>query len=613
MMKLRYIILALLLLAVPVISVNAQQPEYFLHTVTKGQGLYSISRMYGVTEDEIIKLNPGSETVIKVGQELRIPNKQQSSSGKFHTIQKGETLYRLSVENRVSVKEICDANPGLSADNFKIGQVITIPAPSDEDPLTSTIEAAGDNLPVETAQVLETINRITNDTATYKTLHKVARKETVYRISRDYGITQEELLSANPQLKKGKLRKGDIIKIPFSAQEIAERNRKLTEAQSKMESIADSTLFRLNESNEPEDIFDDGVLRAALILPFAFEDSATDERAKMVEFYRGTLLALERLKDENISVDLKVIDSKAEGNSLQPILQNGQLDNIDIIFGPRWTSQITETAKWSTQHKVPLVLPFNSNADEVFDNPYVYQLNTPQSYFHQEIYDHFVKQFPNPNVILLDADEYKRNDFIEGLKNVMIDRNIPYTVAPVDTAVQTVMDLLVPDKQNIFIINSDESGPLVTMLPVLQIINRMKDPQIETHLFGYPKYQIYASDHLEEMYEVDTWFYSWFYTNNMLMDAVDFGSAYRRAFSRQMLVSYPSYASYGYDMSYYFLKGLSIYGRDFENHLNQLKTNPIQMGFKFERVNNWGGFINRKVFFVHFSNDYKVEKIDFDR
>jgi hypothetical protein len=37
------------------------------------------------------------------------------------------------------------------------------------------------------------------------------------------------------------------------------------------------------------------------------------------------------------------------------------------------------------------------------------------------------------------------------------------------------------------------------------------------------------------------------------------------------------------------------------------------MGFKFERVNNWGGFMNSKVFFVHFSNDFKIEKIDFDK
>ena len=33
----------------------AQSENYFLHTVTKGQGLYSISRMYGVTEAEIIQ------------------------------------------------------------------------------------------------------------------------------------------------------------------------------------------------------------------------------------------------------------------------------------------------------------------------------------------------------------------------------------------------------------------------------------------------------------------------------------------------------------------------------------------------------------------------------
>ena len=99
----------------------------------------------------------------------------------------------------------------------------------------------------------------------------------------------------------------------------------------------------------------------------------------------------------------------------------------------------------------------------------------------------------------------------------------------------------------------------------------------------------------------------------MLKESVDFNALFRRSFSRQMLVSYPSFASYGYDTGYYFLKGIATYGKDFENHLNEIKTDPVQMGFKFERVNNWGGFINRKVFFVHFSNEYKVEKIDFDK
>ena len=135
---LRHVALAIAL-AVSTQWTAAQTNNYFLHTVTKGQGLYSISRMYGVTEADIISLNPGSGTVIKVGQQLRIPqaNNQRQVEGltqgtankgeRFHTIKTGETLYRLTVIYGLTAREICNANPGLSAENFKVGQVITIP------------------------------------------------------------------------------------------------------------------------------------------------------------------------------------------------------------------------------------------------------------------------------------------------------------------------------------------------------------------------------------------------------------------------------------------------------------------------------------------------------
>ena len=607
-MNLRKTIFAVLLTMLACIPAGAQ--EYFLHTVTQGQGLYSISRMYGVTEDDIIKLNPGSEKVIKVGQELRIPNIKKPSTGKFHTIQKGETLYRLSVENRISVKELCDANPGLSASNFKIGQVITIPAPSDEDPLQSTLENAGAATPRE---IMADVQTIKSDTVKYKTTHTVKKRENIFRISRNYGITQEEFLAANPEYRKAKLRQGAVVNIPFTRAEIEQRNKLLSEARDRMESISDSTLFFMNEQKDKDEKEDDGILTAALILPFSLNDSSTTLQKQMVEFYQGMLLALDRLKNEGVSVNLKLFDSEGEDKSLTPLLESGQLDDADIIFGPRWTRHITEVAQWAAEHQVPMVNLMNRDADDVYNNPYVYHLNTPLSYFNQEIYNHFLTQFKNPNVIILDADEYKRNDFIDGLKQVLKDNDIPTSTVMVDTAYQAILDFIMPDKQNIFIINSNSSEPLNTMLPVLQLITRTKSPDVETHLFGYPEYQIYAPDHLEEFYEVDTWFFSWFYTNNMLKESVDFNNLFRRSFSRQMLVSYPSFAPYGYDTGYYFLKGLSMYGKDLENHLNEIDTNPVHTGFKFERTNNWGGFINRKVFFVHFSNEYKVEKIDFDK
>ena len=605
MRNLRTIISTVLLTVLFGIQAGAQ--EYFMHTVTQGQGLYSISRMYGVTEDDIIKLNPGSERVIRTGQELRIPNRKQPASGKFHTIQKGETLYRLSVENRISVKELCDANPGLSVENFKIGQVITIPAPSDEDPLTSTIENAGDKAPQE---IMADIRTISSDTVAYRTTHVVGKRETIFRICRNYDITQAEFLEANPEYRYNKLKQGAVVRIPFSKDELAQRRQRINDAHNRMQSISDSTLFSMNELQQEES---DGIITAALILPFSLDDSTSTLQKQMIEFYQGMLLSLDRLKNENISVNLKVFDSEGEDKSLTPLLESGQLDDVDIIFGPRWTNHISEVARWAAARRIPVVNPMNRDADDVYNNPYVYQLNTPQSYFNQEIYNHFLEQFSNPNVIIMDADEFRRNEFIDGLKTILKDHNIPYSTLDIDTAYQELMDTLVPGKQNIMIINSSSSGPLNTLLPVMQLITRTKAPEIETHLFGYPEYQIYAQDHLDELYEVDTWFYTWFYTNNMLQESVEFNNKFRRSFSRQMLVSYPSFAPYGYDTGYYFLKGLATYGKDFENHLNELDTNPVHTGFKFERVNNWGGFINRKVFFVHFSNEYKVEKIDFDR
>jgi len=606
MNRIKTILLAVLFTAVFTVRTSAQ--DYFMHTVTQGQGLYSISRMYGVTEDEIIRLNPGSEKVIRTGQELRIPNRNQTNSGRFHTIQKGETLYRLSVENRISVKELCDANPGLSAQNFKIGQVITIPAPSDEDPLASTIENAGQDAP---AAILEDAQTIFSDTARYKTTHEVKKRETIFRICRNYGISQAEFLAANPDYRYIKLRQGAVVNIPFSKAELEQRHQRQTAAQTRIESITDSALFKLNERKEQDE---DGIITAALILPFSLNDSTTTLQKQMIEFYQGVMMALDRLKDENVSVNLKVFDSEGEDTPIEPLLESGKLDDVDIIFGPRFTTHISAVARWSTAHQVPVVpLIINSNFDDVFNNPYVYQLNPSQSYFLQETYNHFLEQFPNPNVILLDADEFKKNEFIDGLKHVLADHDIPLTTLMVDTAYQQIMDTLVAGKQNIFIINTDSSEPLNTMLPVLQLVNRTKASDIETHLFGYPRYQTYATDHLEEFYEVDTWFYSWFYTNNMLQESVDFNNRFRRSFSRQMLISYPSYASYGYDTGYYFLKGLSTYGKELSDHLNDINFDPVQMGFKFERVNNWGGFMNSKVFFVHFSNDFKIEKIDFDK
>lgn len=625
-MKKAFRFILTLLIACAAQWVHAQSNGYFLHTVTKGQGLYSISRMYGVTENDIIALNPGSDVVIKVGQQLRIPQREQnatlgqSSKERFHTIKTGETLYRLTVIYSLTAREICDANPGLSAENFKVGQVIVIPPTKADNEVQPTQKVTEPNPLIgqqgtkgQSITATQDIKGATDPEC--RTQHLVKRKENIYRISRMYGITELELINANPELKSRKLKRGEIICIPYAKGK--EKPHTTVVEQPVQEVVTpvhptDEELFT-EVKGATEEITQ---IKAAIILPFMLDgENASGEQQKMVEFYEGFLLALDSLKREGVSVDLHVYDSGSEDQSIANILNSPEMRGTNIIFGPVHKKHIAEVSAFADTTGTRVVIPFERNIDQVFTNPYLYQVNTPQSYFYSEVYDHFFRRFPHPNIIFFEEPGEKEDGMIPGFKQELDSRDIDYTVLVADTATNkdTIRNHFKLYHENILMMTSEKSGALNNMMPVFQLLVRdTATTKYDMHLFGYPQYQVYTNNHLASFYEIDTYFYSSFYTNNLLPQAVNFHKKYRRIYSKEIVNRYPKYAILGFDTGFYFLKALHLYGTDMDSRMGEFDYEPIQTGFKFERVNNWGGFINRKVFFVHFSRDYELQKIDFD-
>ena len=592
------VFLALAIIAGSSIKVMAQataESGYFLHTVTKGQSLYSISSMYNVTIDDIVRLNPGSDKQIREGAALKIPQAATTNSDKpvFHTIQAGETLYRLSVKYNVTTQAICEANPGLSTENFRSGQVIIIPVQSDSKPQKETPKI----------EEQENTNVKMND---WKDMHKVERKETIFSISREYGITEEELIAANPELKKGKLKKGTFLFIPYGKND----KKQESESQPTTKELTNEEVFSQNEELKK----DIKTIKAAVMLPFMAGTSTNmDEQVRMVEYYEGFLMAVDSLKKQGVSIDLYTYDTKGREATLNSILSKKGMKNMDIIFGPAKAQDIDVLATFADNNNIRLVVPFAPKVDEVFKNPHIYQINTPQSYLYSEVYEHFTRKFSDSNVIFLNASngDREKDEFIKGMKTELRNNGISYrdfTVTDNFYEITTVMDTL---RNNIFIPTSGKSTALVKILPQLTQIRRER-PNYMMNLFGYPEWQTYTNDYLASFYEIDTYFYSSFYTNNLFPAAVHFTNSYRRWYSKDMANIYPKYGMLGYDTGYFFLKGLSKYGNKMEENLNSIQVTPIQTGFKFERVNNWGGFINRKVFFVHFSKDYELIKLDFE-
>lgn len=588
------IICSLLLACACSLEAAAQENlSYFLHTIEKGQSLYSIASMYGVSQSDIIRLNPGSEEKIYIGRTLRIPRSAANLQKEtYHTIEAGETLYRLTVRYNISAKAICEANPGLSADNFRSGQVIRIPSTS----TSATVSTADANAAIGGSNIPGPVE------SRCREMHKVKRKETIFSISREYDISEAELIAANPELKgENRIKKGSFLCIPYAKAQIAQGNRSNT-------SPTDSELFSENKK-ESERI---STIKAAVVLPF-LDGVSKSESSRMVEYYEGLLMAVDSLKRTGTSIDLYTYNSGAENSSLNALLNKSEMKDMDIIFGPLYQQHITPLAEFAKKHDTRLVIPFTSKDNTVFRNPAVYQINTPQSYLYSEVYDHFVRQFPNANVIFIEASEGAKEkvEFIKGLKDELRSRSIPMKSMEENVTVESLKTVLRADRENIFIPTSGSNLTLIKILPQLTLLVR-EQPESRIRLFGYPEWQTYTKDHLDAFFELDTYFYSSFYTNNLLPAAINFTKNYRKWYGKEMDERYPKFGMLGFDTGYFFLKGLSRYGSAFERNMQQMDLTPIQTGFKFQRVNNWGGFINKKVFFVHFTRNYELVKLDFD-
>ena len=443
---------------------QTQSSGYFLHTITKGQSLYSIASMYNVTTGDIVKMNPGSDQKIKTGETLKIPQKNSGTEQQmFHTIQSGETLYKLTQRYGVTAQRICQANPGLSAENFRIGQVIVIPAKvtDSEEIIMNEVKAAQTTKPVTTSTPLK---------PNCRDMHKVERKETIFSISRLYGITEAELIAANPELRTEKLKKGKFLCIPYP------KDTKTETPVNNMPAVipTDDQLF--NESKKEARKI--STIKAAVMLPFMTDGKGNrDEQTRMVEYYEGFLMAVDSLKEKGVSIDLYSYDTHNNTSSIKNILDRSELKSMDIIFGPAYPDQVKPVAEFAKKNNIRLVVPFTSKGNEVFNNPAIYQINTPQSYLYSEVYEHFTRKFTTANVIFLDAEDGDKDkvDFIKGLKEELKNKRIPFTELKGENITpESLKAAMNHSMDNVFIPTSGTNVALIKLLPQLIVTSRDK-------------------------------------------------------------------------------------------------------------------------------------------
>ena len=431
-------------------------------------------------------------------------------------------------------------------------------------------------------------------------LHKVKRKETIFGISRMYDITIEELIEANPEMKNPdyELKKGDELKIPFS--------KRSSQVQQSSEQPKVSAPTSTTVKNGDVDVRNRAI-RLGVMLPL--HDINGDGR-RMVEYYRGVLMACDSLKKLGISVDVHAWNA-AEDANIPQLLTDPAAANCDLIIGPLYSKQMDVMSDFVAKHDIQLLIPFSINAPQLVDNRHIFQVYQTPTEQNESAITHFLQKFKDYHPVFIDCNDStsRKGTFTASLRRQLEQRGITYNLTNLKSEESNFVKAFSTTQPNVVILNTGRSPELGI---AFSKINGMKvnHPDLDITMFGYTEWLMYTKTHLDNFYKYNTFIPSVFYYNPVSPATQRLQQKYRWNFHADMMNALPRFAITGFDHAYFFLRGLHKYGKFFNGSAGTSSYPHVQTPLVFERYGN-GGMRNKTMMFVHYRPDMVIETIRF--
>lgn len=387
------------------------------HTVIKGDTPYNISKKYGISVDELLKLNPkvkdgklaiGDVVTVKSGTANAVAAKTpvvnaSSKTGKI-ILQPKQTVYGITKQYKISETDLRKLNPELDS-HMKIGDEITLPLDSIKKYGGNQAVATTVTKPVETVTETAPVNNNKtkmdsgNERSSAGNSHSnqdeyatytVEQGDTVFSIVNKFGITIDELVSLNPELSKG-LKAGMVIKI-----------RKLDAAYIKKNGDA---------------------LSVVLMLPFGYNTGETQYRAMATDFLTGAKLAIERNASAGQKLDIKIVDSGNEA-SFKSSLSQINPNNTDLIIGPFFKSNVIDLLDFTKTQKIPVVAPF-ANSPELYNYSNLIIVETNDQTYADKIAEEVKSVYSDQKIYIVadakkDNANYLKSSLEKNVKNAQI-------------------------------------------------------------------------------------------------------------------------------------------------------------------------------------------------
>lgn len=431
-------------------------------------------------------------------------------------------------------------------------------------------------------------------TGKWKEIHKVKRKETIFGIARDNGLTVDELIKANPDMTKPgyELKKGDFIVIPYPSKELPASAAAGNASASKEQAAGDTDMRRRE-------------IRVGVMLPLHDENG---DGKRMVEYYRGVLMACDSLKKNNISVSIHAWNVPEEAD-ISKTLKDKEAARLDLIIGPLYSKQVKLLSDFARAHDIKVLIPFSINTPELYSNRNIFQVYQNPNDYNEAVINRFLEKFQGYHTVFIDCNDTtsKKGVFTFGLRRRMETMGRNYSITNLKSGEQAFAKSFSTTLPNVVILNTGRSPELNVAFAKLNNLS-MNSPKLSISMFGYTEWMMYTKYNLDNFYKYNTFIPANFYTNPLSAQTARMEQKYRWNFHADMMQALPRFAITGFDQAYYFIKGLHLYGKSFAGAKGVVGYTPIQTPLHFEKVGN-GGHQNRSILFVHYTPGHRIETI----
>lgn len=573
--------------------------KYYVHTVKSGDTLYSIAKAYEVGEDAIRDSNPGVADGLRIDQTVKIPvpesailkakaEKKRKKDYITHKVKAGQTLYAIARDYNISVATLREDNPSVNPQALSVGETLWIRRAA----IGSSTEQQAQ---AEIAEYTDNLNKATDDDGFDH--HVVKPGETIYSLSRRYGITEAEFAQLN-DVSQG-LKAGAIIRIP-RAKEVEQEV--IAEADNTPVQTTPSTEITFQKLDAMQD------LNIALMLPMNINSKPN---ASYVEFYQGFLLGLDEVKKtSNGNTKLTVYNTSHDQLKVQQIVGSTMFEGTNLIVGPVYEDELNPVLQYAHKNSVPVVSPL-ANISAV-QSPALYQLSpAPEKKYKKignlldggrDIYLIYAssndKEFEQEIIKELHGRPYAAYNYsFTNQKSTFKPRNAEAR------AIESIDDILKGEKPCLFIVlanaETDVDRILGTISSSKVALTDRSEPSAQYVVMGTSRWGRFNNiDHTS------------YFNNNVVMISTyhakrdskavrDFDSRYIEAYG-----ALPSlYAYRGYDTAMIFCAGMR---GDIEYNMLDKRYTPLQTTYKFVRGNAGERYINQEWVRVNYNNDYTI-------